>query len=287
MPATNKLHNSTVKIPKVLITSAKVLETLSPPLAVKFMIKLFTTPIKFRIPKREEEMDRLSRQEMVLVPYLSKSINVYHLGNSPKKVLLVHGWSGRGTQLHSIASKLIKNGYSTISFDAPAHGKSTGKTSDMTEFIASILHLEQQFGPFEFAVGHSLGAMAVLNAVKRGLKIKKAVLIGSGDIIKDIMDDFAEKLGMKVATGGMMIHKFEKKFGETINNYSAYIAAKEVTIPVLLFHDQDDADVPVSAAHNIKKHLADAELLITEGLGHRKILGDKTVIKKLTEFLEQ
>lgn len=286
MPADKKLHNSSIKIPGFLKVIAKTLEFISAKLAVTFMIKLFTTPIKFKTPKREEEMDRSSRQEIVLIPALSKSINVYHLGESPKKVLLVHGWGGRGTQLHTIAAKLVKNGYATLSFDAPAHGKSTGKTSDMTEFITCILHLEKQFGPFEYAVGHSLGAMAVLNAVKRGLKIHKAVLIGSGDVIKDIMDDFSKKLGMKIASSAMMINRFEKKFGESINNYSAYMAAKDVTIPVLIFHDEDDADVPVSAAYHIKQNLANAQLVITHKLGHRKILGDKTVIKQIIEFFE-
>jgi alpha-beta hydrolase superfamily lysophospholipase len=62
-----------------------------------------------------------------------------------KKILLIHGWSGRGTQLCSIADCFVKKGYTTISFDAPAHGKSPGKTSDMTEFIATILELERKF----------------------------------------------------------------------------------------------------------------------------------------------
>ena len=281
----NTAHRQTLKIPKPFVITAKILQATSPKLAARFAMKVFTTPVKFKLPKREEEMDRKSSQELVLIPSLKKSINVYHLGDSPKKVLLVHGWSGRGTQLVSIADKLVKAGYSTISFDAPAHGKSIGKTSDMTEFIISIMQLEQQHGPFEFAIGHSLGAMAVLNAIKRGLNVKRAVIIGSGDIIRDIMVDFTQKLGMNIAIGELMIQMFEKKFGQTINNYSAYIAAKDVHIPVLVFHDENDADVPVSAAHHIFKQLDDAQLVITHGLGHRKILGDKAVIKQITDFL--
>jgi hypothetical protein len=42
---------------------------------------------------------------------------------------------GRGTQLFKIADELLKQGYSTISFDAPAHGKSPGKTTIMVDFI--------------------------------------------------------------------------------------------------------------------------------------------------------
>jgi alpha-beta hydrolase superfamily lysophospholipase len=84
-----------------------------------------------------------------------------------KKVLLVHGWSGRGTQLFKIADELLKQGYSTISFDAPAHGKSPGKTTIMVDFITTILEIEKQFGPFDAAIGHSLGGMSVLNNKKK------------------------------------------------------------------------------------------------------------------------
>lgn len=282
----SKNNNNAIKIPKPILITAKTLEVMSNKLAARFAMKLFRTPMKFKLPKREQKMDKESKQEFLEIPRVNEKIRVYHLGNSNKKILLVHGWSGRGTQLCSIAYKFVKKGYSTVSFDAPAHGKSTGKTSDMTEFIASIQELDKKYGPFEYAVGHSLGAMSVLNAIKKGVKVKKAVIIGSGDVIKDIMNDFITKLGMNIATEKEMIKLFEKKFNTTINSYSAYIAAKEVNIPVLIMHDKGDNDVPVSAAHHLYKHLNNAELVITEGLGHRKILGDKEVIKKIMQFTE-
>jgi pimeloyl-ACP methyl ester carboxylesterase len=281
----NKKYTPPVKIPRWVKVIGKVLEAVSPELAARFAIRLFTTPVKFKTPKREQKMAAESRQQQVHIHSINKTVNVYSLGNSPKKVLLVHGWSGRGTQLSAIAYSLVERGFETVSFDAPAHGKSTGKTSDMTEFIATIQQLEQQLGPFEYAVGHSLGAMAVLNSIKHGLKVKKAVVIGSGDVIEDIMLGFIRQLGMKIATGRLMIERFESKFGQTINSYSAYIAAQEVRIPVLMFHDEADRDVHISAAHHIHSHLRDAELVVTQGLGHRKILGNKEVIKYINEFL--
>jgi pimeloyl-ACP methyl ester carboxylesterase len=281
----HKKYTPPVKIPRWIKIAARALEMVSPKLAVNFAIRLFTTPIRFKIPKREQKMDAESQQQRVYIDGIAKTVNVYIMGNSPKKVLLVHGWSGRGTQLGSIAYALVENGFETISFDAPAHGKSSGKTSDMTEFIAAILQLEQQLGPFEYAIGHSLGAMAVLNSIKRGLKVKKAVIIGSGDVIEDIMLGFTTRLGMKIATGKLMIDRFEQKFGQTINSYSAYMAAQDVNIPVLMFHDENDRDVHISAAHHIHNHLKDAELVVTHGLGHRKILGNKEVIKKIKDFL--
>lgn len=279
-------HQQTIKIPKGILFTAKVLETLSPALATKFAIKLFTTPIRHKLPKRELEMDANSKQQLLTIQSINKKVMVYNYGNSTKKVLLVHGWSGRGTQLAKIADELLKLGYSTVSFDAPGHGKAPGSTSNMTEFIAAALQIEKEFGPFEYAIGHSLGGMTVMNSIKRGLNVKKAVIIGSGDVVEDILNDFVLKLRLKSNIAQRMKFDFENRLGETMDSYSAYIAAKEVSIPVLVIHDENDDDVPVSAAHHIHQHLTNRQILITKELGHRKILGDNKVIKKIVEFIQ-
>lgn len=286
MTKKSQISNQSLQIPKPILLTAKLLETISPKLATLFAAKLFTTPIKYKIPKREFHMEQHSRQSKLLVPSLKKEITIYEYGTGEKKILLVHGWSGRGTQLVKIADEFIKLGYQTISFDAPAHGKSEGKMTLMPEFIASILEIEKQFGPFEFAIGHSLGGMSILNAIKQNFKVKKAVIIGSGDVIQDILDDFVSKLKLHPKIAGMMKQHFEKKFGEPMENYSAHFAAKEVKIPMLVIHDQNDHDVAVKAAYNIVKHLENSELMITEHLGHRKILGNENVINKIKEFLK-
>lgn len=281
------IQAQSLKIPKLILLTAKFLELISPKLATLFAAKLFTKPLKHRVPKREFDMNENSIQKSLLIPSINKEIVVYEYGKSNRKILLVHGWSGRGTQLVKIADELIDNGFSTVSFDAPAHGKSKGSSSIMTEFIASILELEQQYGPFEFAIGHSLGGMSILNAIKLNLHVKKAVIIGSGDIIQDIIDDFIKKLKLKSKIGLLMRDHFEKKYNQKMNDYSASEAAKSVKIPVLIIHDTDDADVNIQAAYQIKKNVLNSEILITNGLGHRKILGNKEVISKIVEFINQ
>ncbi len=275
-----------LKIPKFIIAISQFLALLSTKLVTQFAAKLFTTPIKHKTPKRELEMDSKSIQEAIPIAEIGKEVVLYHYGTSDKKVLLVHGWSGRGTQLFKIADELVKAGYSTISFDAPAHGKSPGKTTIMVDFIATIVEIDKKFGPFEAAVGHSLGGMSVLNAIKKGLKVNHAVIIGSGDIIEDIMDDFVAKLGLKTNISTELRLHFEKKYGEPMNNYSAYLAAMQTEIPILVIHDKQDPEVSVAAGIHIHKHLKNGTLLLTEGLGHRKILGNSTVIEKTVAFIQ-
>ena len=286
MTKKTSIHTQSLEIPKIILLTSKLISFISPKLITLFAAKLFVTPIKHKIPKRELEMDRNSLQKLIKVPAIDKEVVVYEYGKSEKKILLVHGWSGRGTQLFKIADELLKSGYSTISFDAPAHGKSPGKDTIMVDFIATILELEKQFGPFEAAIGHSLGGMSVLNAIKKGLKVNHAVVIGSGDIVEDIMDDFVAKLELKPNISTLLRLHFEKKYGEKMNSYSSFLAAKETTIPVLVIHDNDDPEVPVKAGIHIHKHLKNGELLLTNGLGHRKILGNSKVIERTVQFIQ-
>jgi murein L,D-transpeptidase YafK len=61
-----------------------------------------------------------------------------------------------------------------------------------------------------------------------------------------------------------------------MNDYLSYKAAKEITI--LVIHDKDDLEVPVKAAQHYD-HLKNGKPFLSEGLGHRKILGDSEVIQ--------
>jgi pimeloyl-ACP methyl ester carboxylesterase len=286
MTKKSSIHTQSLKIPKIILLTSKLISFISPKLITLFAAKLFTTPIKHKIPKRELEMDRKSIQKLISIPAINKEVVVYEYGKSEKKILLVHGWSGRGTQLFKIADELLNNGYSTISFDAPAHGKSPGKTTIMVDFIATILEIEKQFGPFEVAIGHSLGGMSVLNAIKQGLTVQHAVVIGSGDIVEDIIDDFIAKLQLKASVSKHLRMHFEKKYREKMNDYSAFLAAKETSIPVLVIHDNDDPEVPVKAGKHIYEHLKNGKLLLTDGLGHRKILGNPKVMERIIQFIK-
>jgi pimeloyl-ACP methyl ester carboxylesterase len=220
-----------------------------------------------------------------MIQELQKEIMVYHYGNSDKKVLLIHGWSGRGTQLFKIADLLLENGYSVISFDAPAHGNSTGTQTMMNEFVICIQVLSEKYGPFKFGIGHSLGGMALLNAINRGVTFQKAICIGSGNSIFDIMKDFVTKLEMKPIIAQMMKDHYDRKFGVDLETFSSYHVAKNIEIPTLIIHDTEDKDVPVQCAHDIHKHLKNGELMITNRLGHRKVLGDTKVLEKIINFM--
>lgn len=270
---------------KAVLLKGKIYQSISLKLGTYHAIKLFRTPFKFNTPKREFPMISTSRKEILMIPALQKEIMVYHYGNSDKKVLLIHGWSGRGTQLFKIADVLLENGYAVISFDAPAHGHSSGTQTMMNEFVTCIQVLSEKYGPFKFGIGHSLGGMALLNAINLGVSFQKAICIGSGNSIFEIMKDFVAKLEMKPIIAQMMKDHYDREFGVDLETFSSYHVAKNIEIPTLIIHDTEDEDVPVQCAYDIHKQLNNGELMITNGLGHRKVLGDSKVLEKIINFI--
>ncbi|MGG5576801.1 alpha/beta hydrolase [Myroides sp. C15-4] len=290
MQDNSKKVKHSLEIPKSILWTGKFLQFFSQSLAAKFAQNLFITPIKFKTPKREKEMLTKSKRTKLYVHAIKKDIVVYEYGinkKANKKALLIHGWNGRGTQLVTIANILIRQGYDIVSFDAPGHGLAPKTKTNLTEFIASAFEIEKQFGPFDLIVGHSLGGMTTMNALRDGLKAKQAVIIGSGDVVQDVIEDFVKQIQLKPQIANIIKMRFEKQFNRTMDSYCVHKAAAEIHIPVLIIHDEDDIDVPIKAAYQIKKHAPNSQLMVTSGLGHRKVLGDKKVIERIRDFTQE
>ena len=276
-----------LQIPKPIKGLIKILYFFSDRLTLFIASKLFTTPISFKTPKRELGMEKSAQKKSLKVSSINKEIHILSYGFSDKKVLLAHGWAGRSTQLFMIANKLLENGFMVISFDGPSHGKSTGKTTNLVEYIETIKAIHKEFGPFEAAVGHSFGSMGIMNTQAENHIFKIIVTVGSGDKVSDILINFANNLGLNDAFGIKLINYFEKKWQMKVDDFATSNVAKKVNIPVLVIHDAIDGDVAVSCGINIRQNLENGKLFITNGLGHTKILRDKNVTNKIVDFIKQ
>jgi pimeloyl-ACP methyl ester carboxylesterase len=281
---TNNINS--FEIPKGILITGKVLQYFSKNLAARFAARIFSTPLKFKIPEREIMMRESAKSEFFDIPSIQKKIMIYTYGFSKKKILLVHGWAGRGTQLFNLADKVLENKMMVISFDAPAHGLSTGKTTSMTEYIETILQIDKKYGPFEAAIGHSFGGMTLLNSVASGLNIKRLVTIGSDNSISEIFKYFVKKIELKPIIAIKLEDVFEKIYKSKIDNFCSDKVAKEISIPTLVIHDSEDKFVPVRSAVEIRQNLKNGELLITHGLGHHKIFRDNIIIQRIIDFIK-
>lgn len=278
-------YSPVVEIPKYIRSSAKAMSYVSDSWAVRFAYKLFVTPIRFPMPSREKGMDNLSVKYPMMLPEANKDIMVYEYGEGAKTALLVHGWCGRGTQLFAIANVLKKQGYKIISFDAPGHGRASKNKTHLIEFIESVKLLDDKYNGFDLIIGHSLGAVTTLNSLTRGVRAHKAVAIAGGNNMIEILEDFVKKLGLKEKIAPKLQRFFEKKLSNKMEDYNVADQAKKIDIPVLLIHDKNDPDVGYHSSEAVHQSMPNSELFLTEKLGHRKILGNENVLKKIKEFV--
>ena len=87
-------------------------------------------------------------------------------GEGPS-VLLCHGWGGRGTQFFALIEALVAAGYRAIAFDAPAHGDSSGKRTNMLMASKTIAGIVEREAPISAVIGHSFGCGIALLAIDR------------------------------------------------------------------------------------------------------------------------
>lgn len=279
-------NNNSFEIPKGIVLIGKILQFLSTNLAALFASRFFSTPLKFSAPERELMMRKSAKSELIEIPNLQKKVMLYTYGYSKKKILMVHGWAGRGTQLVQLADKILENKMMVYSFDAPAHGLSDGKRTSITGFIETVEEIDKMHGPFEAAIGHSLGGIVLLNSIANGLKINKLVTIGADNSISEIFKTQIKKVNLKPVIAEKLELIFEKKYHLKANSFSSEKVANQVDIPTLVIHDSQDKYVSVSNALAIRQNLKYGELLITNGLGHHTIFKNSQVIQRIIHFIK-
>ncbi|MDZ7614559.1 MAG: alpha/beta hydrolase [Flavobacteriaceae bacterium] len=146
----------------------------------------------------------------------------------------MHGWSGRGSQLYHLADKILENRMMVISVDAPAHGLSTGKKTNMLEYIQVIEEIDKKYGPFDFAIGHSWGGMALINSIGIKLKLKKAVIIGADNKVSEVISAFVKKFQVNQSVVPVIIAHYCKLLKVQMDQFDAERAAARIDIPVLV-----------------------------------------------------
>ncbi len=287
-PNKNPQWNPSVKVPSFIKWIGKTLQFISPELAAKFSRFLFKRPFRHQPKTDELEWRKKATITDLYVPGIHKNIKVYKWGKGNLKILLVHGWSGRATQMYHLIEALLKNGYEVYAFDAPAHGLSESRSTLMLEFMESIKETSKHFGPFYGIIGHSMGGIASINTLGRDwIQTKKLITVGIPDSITDIFYRFVEMLGLKSDITEKNLKYMKNHYGVDVEELHGSYQAKNIHIPVLVIHDKTDREVPYTEALKIVEALPEGELYLTEGLGHTRILKDAEVIEKIINFLKE
>jgi pimeloyl-ACP methyl ester carboxylesterase len=189
-------------------------------------------------------------------------------------VLLVHGWAGDALQLRSLGDSLAAEGFEPMLLDFPGHGRSEGWRSTLPQFVRALFAVQARTGPLHAVVAHSLGSLAAAHAIGRGMAASRLVLVAPPIPPALFMHGFMHSFGLGSSLARRMRERVQQREGVPLDQFEPGWLGAHVGVPTLVLHDRDDRTAPVAAAEAIVDALPNARLQLTEGLGHRRILGD-------------
>jgi pimeloyl-ACP methyl ester carboxylesterase len=263
-------------------TGNRALSALAPALAARLADRLFMTPPRPRRPAAEIELLAGARARPMQVG--ARRIETWVWGVGPS-VLLVHGWGGRGAQLGALVGPLVARGFSVATFDAPGHGASDAGTVTIPEITSAIRAVAESRGPLAGIVAHSAGAAAAVRALWDGLDAGAVVLVGpTADLVTPALR-FSETFGFSREVRERMQGRIEERVSRPWSAFDAIALAPALAAPLLVIHDRGDAEIPWQHGAAIARAWRGAEMLMTEGLGHRRILRDPDVVAAAVSFV--
>lgn len=255
-----------------------------PNAASRAAVWLFTKP--YRSPILPEEEKLLARARCYDLPYKGGKLAVMEWGKGPA-ILCVHGRSSRGLRFSSLIEVLADAGYRLVTFDAPAHGRSSGSHIDLMEYVDALMEVSGNVGSLYGIVAHSFGATVTLLALEKGFTTEKTVFFSALNGLRGPLDCLAEKLQMPVEVLSKVKEHFEKKFNRSVESLEAVRVVPQLTTPPLLvFHDRDDALLPYHNAMDLTGVWKNSELIGTLGTSHHSILDDPAAIRTTVSFFD-
>lgn len=263
------------------------LGALAPRLAARWAHYLWFRPQRYTPPMREQAL--LAQAQCHPMTHAGKHIAVYSWGpaEGAPTVMLVHGWSGRGTQLGEFVAPLLDAGYRVVTFDAPAHGRSGGRDTNLPEVGDAINLLAREFAPVHAVIAHSFGVPCTMHALRGERFAQRVVALSAPASMDGLLEKFSHALALSPRTVRLLRQKIERRFGADVwQRFSAQAMATEMTLPALVIHDRHDHDVPWREGEAIAHAWPRAMLELTDGLGHRRLLRDPNVIRRVRRFIE-
>lgn len=263
------------------------LSNFSPVLAAHAGYRLLAKPP--RVAERRWQRELRQRAALSRLQVGGGTVAVYQWGQiASPALLMVHGWGARATHMGRMIEPLVSAGFRVVSFDAPAHGHSDGKTTDLVEFASAVHAVARFAGDLHGVIAHSFGAAMSLLAVRDwGVEANRHVLISAFEHCKWFTEAFGQYAGLSPAVVERMRRMMvERHNGRVDWDRSSVVEMLRMTNrPTLLIHDEEDPEIPFAHSVALLGGAAKAKLHATRGLGHHRLLGDPAVIERVLQFV--
>jgi len=256
---------------------------ISPELAGAGAARLFLSTRRHPVPERDRAQLQSARRWQLATDQGPLAAWTWGPEEGPT-IALVHGWEGRASQLGAFVPPLVAAGFRVVGLDGPGHGESPGRSSSFVALAKALRALGDHFGPFSGAVAHSAGTVSTIYALKQGLAVDRLVCVAPGVDLDGYAREFSRLFGLSAEVSQSLRRRTERRLGVSWEDLDPRRVPVEGRVPLLVIHDRNDREAPFSGGAALARAWG-ARLIATEGLGHTRILHDKTVVAQATEFL--
>ncbi len=256
----------------------------SPELSMHIVRQAFFAPSAYTTsPEERAWLEKSSRFEIVV---RDKVIKGWKWGTGPG-VLLVHGWNGRGIQLHRFIEPLMQDGHSVITYDSPGHGESEGRTTnyfELTDTIRAVLNSGHGYN-IHGVIAYSLGASVLLNCMEKEDRELRTVLIAPALRLTEMLYRGFDDCGVPERLYQNLMKELENQYGYNMQRDNPRNLLERMKPRILIVHDKDDLKVPYVESQEVSSRHENVSLHTTEGLGHKNILTDESVVDLAVDYL--
>ncbi|MDT0540486.1 MULTISPECIES: alpha/beta fold hydrolase [Croceitalea] len=231
------------------------------------------------------QKDFLDSAKLALEIVGEHKVQTYQWSGTGETVLLMHGWESNTFRWRNLITKLKKHNYNIIALDAPAHGYSTGNRLHVPLYSQASRHMLDTYKP-KYVVAHSVGGMTILfdHFKNQESSVEKIITIGAPCEFSQFMDHYQGLLKFNNNVREAMDIRLKEWLGFHFHEFSSARFVANNTKKGLLFHDEDDLQVPFSASKKVHEHWKGSELIATKGFGHS--MHQESVNEQIIAFLK-
>ncbi|MBL3556132.1 MULTISPECIES: alpha/beta hydrolase [Marinobacter] len=256
----------------------------SPQKAGRLVNRMAFRPSRLPVPIRYEPLLD-NADSYTQLQHGARTIPVYSWGEGPV-ILGVHGWAGAGIQFGAWVTPLVEAGYRVVLFDAPAHGRAQGESTDLFEMAEVTARVAASVGRVHGVLAHSIGCIAVTRAIADGLKANYLVMLAPPAGLRAVMDNLGRQLGLSGDVLAVHLQLMEERFGQSVwEQLDLEALSRSLTQRGLLVIDDEDTTISPDESQRILDNWENATVLRTRGLGHHRLLWSPMVVETVLRDL--
>lgn len=250
---------------------------MSPEKAGRLVNRMAFRPSRLPMPSRYEYLLD-NADSYTQLQHGSRTIPVYSWGQGPV-ILGVHGWAGAGIQFGAWINPLVEAGYRVVLFDAPAHGRAQGVSTDLFEMAEVIAKVTASVGRIHGVLAHSMGCIAIARAIADGLQPNYLVMLAPPVSLSAVMDNLGRQLGLSQDVLAVHLQLMEERFGKSVwEQLDLEALSRTLTQRGLMVIDDDDTSISPDESERVFNNWENADVLRTRGLGHHRLLWSPMVV---------